>query len=109
MSDSDVPHLLDACCCTGEMVLLLHWSLLNYAAVVKILKKHGKGVAQQGTQPACCMTMAAAACCACPGPPLLHMRAMSAGCADWDAFGVLQTSAQVGCCAPPTWPTSYSR
>lgn len=24
------------------MVLLLHWSLLNYAAVVKILKKHGK-------------------------------------------------------------------
>jgi hypothetical protein len=26
----------------GEMVLLLHWSLLNYAAVVKILKKHGK-------------------------------------------------------------------
>lgn len=30
----------------GEMVLLLHWSLLNYAAVVKILKKHGKGVPQ---------------------------------------------------------------
>jgi SPX domain protein involved in polyphosphate accumulation len=27
---------------TGEMVLLLHWSLLNYAAVVKILKKHDK-------------------------------------------------------------------
>ncbi|PNW80691.1 hypothetical protein CHLRE_07g325950v5 [Chlamydomonas reinhardtii] len=26
----------------GEMVLLLHWSLLNYAAVVKILKKHDK-------------------------------------------------------------------
>ena len=26
----------------GEMVLLLHWSLLNYAAVVKILKKHGE-------------------------------------------------------------------
>lgn len=24
------------------MVLLLHWSLLNYAAVVKILKKHGE-------------------------------------------------------------------
>ena len=24
------------------MVLLLHWSLLNYAAVVKILKKHDK-------------------------------------------------------------------
>jgi len=23
------------------MVLLLHWSMLNYAAVVKILKKHG--------------------------------------------------------------------
>jgi hypothetical protein len=29
--------------CAGEMVLLLHWSLLNYAAVVKILKKHGEG------------------------------------------------------------------
>jgi hypothetical protein len=26
----------------GELVLLLHWSLLNYAAVVKILKKHDK-------------------------------------------------------------------
>eukprot|EP00798_Chlamydomonas_sp_ICE-L_P008655 gene8655-34107_t len=26
----------------GEVVLLLHWSLLNYAAVVKILKKHDK-------------------------------------------------------------------
>lgn len=26
----------------GEMVLLLHWSLLNYAAVMKILKKHDK-------------------------------------------------------------------
>ena len=26
----------------GEMVLLLHWSLLTYAAVVKILKKHDK-------------------------------------------------------------------
>ncbi|KAK9842271.1 hypothetical protein WJX81_003901 [Elliptochloris bilobata] len=26
----------------GEMVLLLHWSMLNYAAVVKILKKHDK-------------------------------------------------------------------
>lgn len=26
----------------GEMVLLLHWSLLNYAGVVKILKKHDK-------------------------------------------------------------------
>ncbi|KAK9868332.1 hypothetical protein WJX84_006673 [Apatococcus fuscideae] len=26
----------------GEMVLLLHWSLLNFAAVVKILKKHDK-------------------------------------------------------------------
>jgi hypothetical protein len=26
----------------GEMVLLLHWSLFNYAAVVKILKKHDK-------------------------------------------------------------------
>lgn len=25
----------------GEMVLLLHWSLLNYAALAKILKKHG--------------------------------------------------------------------
>ena len=25
----------------GEMVLLLHWSMLNYTAVVKILKKHG--------------------------------------------------------------------
>ena len=24
------------------MVLLLHWSMLNYAGVVKILKKHGK-------------------------------------------------------------------
>lgn len=30
-----------AVACTGEMVLLLHWSLLNFAAVVKILKKHG--------------------------------------------------------------------
>ena len=26
----------------GEMVLLLHWSMLNYTAVVKILKKHGE-------------------------------------------------------------------
>lgn len=26
----------------GELILLLHWSLLNYAAVVKILKKHDK-------------------------------------------------------------------
>lgn len=26
----------------GEVVLLLHWSLLNFAAVVKILKKHDK-------------------------------------------------------------------
>ncbi|GAB4814737.1 hypothetical protein N2152v2_001783 [Parachlorella kessleri] len=26
----------------GEMVLLLHWSLINYAAVAKILKKHDK-------------------------------------------------------------------
>lgn len=32
---------------TGEMVLLLHWSLLNYAAVVKILKKHGKHLPEQ--------------------------------------------------------------
>ena len=30
----------------GEMVLLLHWSLLNYAAVVKILKKHGESSLQ---------------------------------------------------------------
>jgi hypothetical protein len=34
--------LLCAAPVSGEMVLLLHWSLLNYAAVVKILKKHGK-------------------------------------------------------------------
>ena len=26
----------------GEMVLLLHWSLINHAAVLKILKKHDK-------------------------------------------------------------------
>lgn len=26
----------------GELVLLLHWSLVNYAAVAKILKKHDK-------------------------------------------------------------------
>ena len=26
----------------GEMVLLIHWSMLNYAAVCKILKKHDK-------------------------------------------------------------------
>lgn len=26
----------------GEMVLLLHWSLVNYAGVAKILKKHDK-------------------------------------------------------------------
>ena len=26
----------------GEMVLLLHWSLVNYAGIVKILKKHDK-------------------------------------------------------------------
>ena len=26
----------------GEMVLLVHWSLLNCAAVTKILKKHGE-------------------------------------------------------------------
>lgn len=26
----------------GEMVLLLHWSLINYAGVIKILKKHDK-------------------------------------------------------------------
>lgn len=26
----------------GELVLLLHWSLVNYAGVVKILKKHDK-------------------------------------------------------------------
>jgi hypothetical protein len=32
----------DRCANTGEMVLLLHWSMLNYAAVVKILKKHGE-------------------------------------------------------------------
>lgn len=34
----------------GEMVLLLHWSLLNFAAVVKILKKHDKhtGIALRG-------------------------------------------------------------
>ena len=29
------------CMLPGEMVLLLHWSMLNYTAVVKILKKHG--------------------------------------------------------------------
>lgn len=27
---------------SGEIVLLLHWGLLNYAAVTKILKKHDK-------------------------------------------------------------------
>jgi SPX domain protein involved in polyphosphate accumulation len=26
----------------GELVLLLHWSLLNFAAVLKIVKKHDK-------------------------------------------------------------------
>mmetsp|Transcript_37329 Transcript_37329/g.83055 ORF Transcript_37329/g.83055 Transcript_37329/m.83055 type:complete len:323 (+) Transcript_37329:409-1377(+) len=26
----------------GEMVLMLHWSLINYSAIVKILKKHDK-------------------------------------------------------------------
>lgn len=26
----------------GELVLMLHWSLVNYAAVAKILKKHDK-------------------------------------------------------------------
>lgn len=36
---------LRLCAGAGEMVLLLHWSLLNYAAVVKILKKHGEGAA----------------------------------------------------------------
>jgi len=25
----------------GQLVLLYHWSMLNYAALVKILKKHG--------------------------------------------------------------------
>ena len=33
--------------CAGEMVLLLHWSMLNYAAVVKILKKHGASPLQK--------------------------------------------------------------
>lgn len=32
---------------TGEMVLLLHWSFLNYAAVTKILKKHDKRTGRQ--------------------------------------------------------------
>ena len=27
---------------TGELVLTLHWSLINYSAIVKILKKHDK-------------------------------------------------------------------
>lgn len=35
-------YLKCACLVAGEMVLLLHWSMLNYAAVVKILKKHGE-------------------------------------------------------------------
>ena len=26
----------------GELVLTLHWSLINYSAIVKILKKHDK-------------------------------------------------------------------
>ncbi len=32
---------LAPCAPAGELVLLLHWSVLNYAGVVKILKKHG--------------------------------------------------------------------
>ena len=32
----------------GEMVLLLHWSLVNYAGVAKILKKHDKILGSEG-------------------------------------------------------------
>ena len=39
--------------CAGEMVLLLHWSMLNYAAVVKILKKHGASPLQKLLTPLC--------------------------------------------------------
>ena len=31
-----------ALCVAGSMILLLHWSLLNFIAVIKILKKHGE-------------------------------------------------------------------
>ncbi len=27
---------------SGELVIILHWSLINYSAIVKILKKHDK-------------------------------------------------------------------
>lgn len=44
-----------SCAGAGEMVLLLHWSLLNYAAVVKILKKHGeRGLLDPTHQPCSC-------------------------------------------------------
>ena len=32
----------------GEMVLLLHWSSLNYAGLTKILKKHDKCTGERG-------------------------------------------------------------
>lgn len=33
----------------GEMVLLLHWSMIIYTSVVKILKKHGERAALQAS------------------------------------------------------------
>ena len=44
VSDHLLSFLRKLTYCAGEMVLLLHWSLLNYTAVVKILKKHGEPV-----------------------------------------------------------------
>lgn len=37
-----VSMLLMLCPHAGELVMVLHWSLINYSAIVKILKKHDK-------------------------------------------------------------------
>eukprot|EP00879_Flechtneria_rotunda_P022352 GHRR01023583.1.p1 GENE.GHRR01023583.1~~GHRR01023583.1.p1 ORF type:complete len:199 (+),score=78.09 GHRR01023583.1:395-991(+) len=49
----------------GEMVLLLHWSLLNYAAVVKILKKHGACLCRCQAANGCVKQCSKALCILC--------------------------------------------
>ena len=79
------------------MVLLLHWSMLNYAAVVKILKKHGAAASALS----CCK---ASACCL-----LAPHRETCPASSAYSRAAAMQISARAFCCARRSWQTCSSR
>jgi hypothetical protein len=72
-----VKSLLDA---AGEMVLILHWSLLNFAAVMKILKKHGTSAPHFALQRAATMRNHPSLWCVVPCTQQMGLTWLLLGC-----------------------------